>query len=139
MAAAIMKRLKFSNSATEQVVEMVQHHMTFKDVTKMRTAKLKRFMARPTFIDELELHRVDCSSSHGLLDNYQFLLDKQQEFANQPLIPEPLVRGDDLIALGLQPSPEFGKILESVQSMQLEGELTTREQALAYIRKYAPK
>ncbi len=137
MSASIMKRLKFSNHAIEQVVEMVRQHMTFKDVTRMRTAKLKRFMARPTFTEELELHRVDCLSSHGMLDNYDFLLEKSDEFANEPLIPPPLVGGDDLIALGLEPSPQFSKILDTVQSMQLEGELTSREEALAYIRKYA--
>ena len=73
----------------------------------MRVAKLKRFMARPTFEEELELHRVDCASSHRMLDNYEFLLRKREEFANEPIIPPPLVRGDDLIALGLKAGPEI--------------------------------
>ena len=63
----------------------------------MRMAKLKRFMARPTFDGELELHRVDCQGSHRMLDNYEFLVRKREEFANEPIIPPPLVRGDDLI------------------------------------------
>ena len=90
----------------------------------MRVAKLKRFMARPTFEDELELHRVDCASSHGMLDNYDFLRQKQEEFANEPIIPPPLVTGEDLIALGLKPGPKFGEILEAVETRQLEGALT---------------
>ena len=57
---------------------MVRQHMVFKDVPRMRVAKLKRFMARPTFDDELELHRVDCASSHRMLDNYEFLLRKRR-------------------------------------------------------------
>ena len=101
----------------------------------MRVAKLKRFMARPTFVDELELHRVDCESSHRMLDNYEFLLRKREEFANEPIIPPPLVRGDDLIALGLKPGPKFGEILEAVETRQLEGTLRTRDEALDWVKR----
>ena len=45
-----------------------------------------------------------------MLDNYEFLLRKREEFANEPIIPPPLVRGDDLIALGFRPGPKFGEI-----------------------------
>jgi poly(A) polymerase len=140
MTEAIMRRLRLSSAEIEATVEMVRQHMVFKDVPNMRVAKLKRFMARPTFDDELELHRVDCESSHRMLDNYEFLLRKRQEFANEPIIPAPLVRGDDLIALGLKPGPKFGKILESVETRQLEGTLRTREEALEWVKQeYALK
>jgi hypothetical protein len=112
----------------------VRQHMVFKDVPKMRVAKLKRFMARPTFDDELELHRVDCQGSHRMLDNYEFLVRKREEFANEPIIPPPLVRGDDLIALGFKPSPKFGEILEAVETRQLEGSLRTRDEALEWVK-----
>ena len=134
MTEAIMRRLRFSGAEIDATVEMVQQHMVFKDVPNMRVAKLKRFMARPTFDDELELHRVDCESSHRMLDNYEFLLRKRQQFANEPIIPPPLVRGDDLIALGLRPGPKFGEILEAVETRQLEGTLRTREEALDWVR-----
>jgi poly(A) polymerase len=98
-------------------------------------AKLKRFMARPTFAEELELHRVDCASSHGMMENYDFLLQKREEFANEPIIPPPLVRGEDLIALGMKPSPKFGEILEAVETRQLEGALRDREEALEWVKK----
>jgi len=135
MTEAIMRRLRFSGAEIEATVEMVRQHMVFKDVPKMRVAKLKRFMARPTFDDELELHRVDCESSHRMLDNYEFLLRKREEFANEPIIPPPLLRGDDLIALGLKPGPKFGEILEAVETRQLEGTLRTREEALEWVKR----
>jgi poly(A) polymerase len=135
MTEAIMRRLRFSGSEIEAVVEMVKQHMVFKDAPNMRVAKLKRFMARPTFDEELELHRVDCESSHRMLDNYEFLVSKREEFANEPIIPPPLVRGDDLIAFGLKPGPKFGEILEAVETRQLEGTLRTREQALDWVRR----
>jgi poly(A) polymerase len=134
MTEAIMRRLRFSGAEIEATVEMVRQHMVFKDVPNMRVAKLKRFMARPTFDEELELHRVDCDSSHRMLDNYEFLLRKREEFANEPIIPPPLVRGDDLITLGLKPGPKFGEILEAVETRQLEGALRTREEALEWVK-----
>ena len=139
MTEALMERLRFSRAEIDATVEMVRQHMVFKDVPNMRVAKLKRFMARPTFDDELELHRVDCASSHGMLDNYELLQAKREEFANEPIIPPPLVRGDDLIALGMKPGPQFGEILEAVETRQLEGGFRDRDEALAWVRReYGP-
>lgn len=134
MTDALMHRLRFSRAEIEATVEMVEQHMVFKDAPNMRVARLKRFMARPHFTDELELHRVDCLGSHGMLDNYDYLVRKQEEFANEPIIPPPLVRGDDLIALGLKPGPIFGEILEAVETRQLEGTLRDRAEALAWVK-----
>ena len=133
MTVQVMERLRFSREAIDATVEAVANHMVFKDVQSMRVARLKRFMARPHFSDELELHRVDCASSHGMLDNYEFLSKKHEEFASEPLIPPPLVNGRDVIALGWKPGPKIGEILEAVQTRQLEGVLQTREQALAWV------
>ena len=134
MTEAIMERLRFSRAEIDAAVELVRQHMVFKDVPNMRVAKLKRFMARPTFEEELELHRVDCASSHRMMDNYEFLLRKREEFANEPIIPPPLVRGDDLIALGMKPGPKFGEILEAVETRQLEGALKDRQEAIDWVK-----
>ena len=138
MTEEIMRRLRFSNEEIEATVEMVQNHMVFKDVQNMRVARLKRFMARPTFDDELELHRVDCLGSHGLLDNYEFLRRRREEFASEPLIPPPLLTGHDLIAKGWKPGPHFKAVLDAVQVRQLEGTLRTREEALSWMAKEYP-
>ncbi len=134
MTEVVMTRLRFSRAEIDATVEAVAQHMVFKDVQQMRVAKLKRFMARPHFDAEMELHRVDCMSSHGMLDNYEFLKTKREEFASEPLIPPALITGRDLIALGLQPSPRFSEILEAVQSRQLEGALTDHDSALEFVR-----
>jgi len=129
----IFERLRFSNAETEATLAGVLNHMSFKDVKNMRVATLKRFLARPTIEDEMELHRVDCSGSHGLLDNYDFLREKQLEFSREPLIPPPLLTGHDLIQMGRTPGRGFKKILDAVQSLQLEGSLTTREDAMRWV------
>ena len=133
MSTEIFHRLRFSNAETEATVTCVKNHMSFKDVKNMRVATLKRFLARPTIEDEMELHRVDCLGSHGLLYNFEFLREKQEEFSNAPLIPEPLITGRDLIASGRKPGPKFKQILDAVQALQLEGSLLTREDALAWV------
>jgi poly(A) polymerase len=139
MTEKVMERLRFSRHDTDRVAEAVRQHMVFKDVQNMRTAKLKRFMAREGFAEELELHRADCQSSHGALDNYDFLKAKSEEFANEPLIPPPLLTGRDLIALGWKPGPHFGPILETIQTAQLEGTLTTSEEALVWLKQNHPQ
>jgi poly(A) polymerase len=129
----IMHRLRFSNEMIDAVLPAVRLHMSFKDVPNMRVATLKRMMARPTFEEELELHRVDCLSSHGMLDNHAMLITKREEFGRAPLIPVPLVTGHDLIALGWKPGKKFADVLQAVQTRQLEGTLTSREEALDWI------
>lgn len=133
MAEEIMQRLRYSNATIEAVVALVAHHMQFMHVQQMRTAKLKRFMARPTFPEEIELHRVDCTSSHGMLDNIDFLEAKDAEFSAEPLIPPPLITGRHLIKIGFSPGPRFSEILDYIQTEQLEGRLDTQEAALAAV------
>jgi tRNA nucleotidyltransferase/poly(A) polymerase len=138
MAIEILTRLRFSNEEIDKVVEAIRNHMVFKDTPNMRPAKLRRFMGRQNFPLELELHRVDCLGSHGDLQTYDLLVDKQREFENEPIIPPPLLTGRDLIALGLKPGPRFGEILEAVQTAQLDGEIKDRAGALKLLQTLEP-
>lgn len=135
MTATILRRLRYPNTIIDAVVSGVAHHMQFKDVTKMRMATLKRFMAREHFADELELHRVDCLGSHRLLGNYDFLLAKRQEFAAAPLLPKWFLQGGDLITAGWRPGPELGALLTEAHDLQLDGTHRSREEALAWLKK----
>ena len=137
MTADILRRLKYPNHVIEPAVEAVANHMVFKDVPKMRVSRLKRFMARPGFEDEMQLHRVDCLGCHGFLDNYDLLRAKQQEFANEPLIPPSLLNGRDLMNHGIVPGPKMGRLLTSVQNLQMEGKITTHEEALEWALAHA--
>ena len=136
MSETILSRLRFPRKDIDATVEAVANHMAFKDVQKMRVSRLKRFLARPTITDELQLHRVDCASSNGDLSNYEFLNAKIEAFSQEahPLIPPPLVSGRDLLELGMRPGQEFKVLLEEIQSRQLEGTLATREEALEWLR-----
>lgn len=129
----VFDRLRFSNAEKEATIVAVKNHMAFKDVQNMRVSTLKRFLARPTIDDELALHRVDCLGSHGMLDNYEFLFRKREEFSSEPLIPQPLITGRDLMSAGRKSGPIFKKILDAVQALQLEETLKSKEEALAWV------
>jgi poly(A) polymerase len=135
MARDIMKRLRFSNDEIEDVANCIDNHMAFADVQRMRSGKLKRLVSRPTFQDELELHRIDCEASHGMLQNFEFLTQKQKEFEKEDLKPKPLINGHDLQELGMVPGPAMKPLLEELYDLQLEGTIQTREQALDHARK----
>jgi poly(A) polymerase len=106
--------------------------MAFMNVQKMRTSKLRRFMAGPDFADEVELHRVDCLGSHGMTDNLDFIAAKQREFSSEPLLPPRLLSGHELIALGVPAGPALGRMLGEIETLQLEGRLRTHDEALGW-------
>ncbi len=133
MAGDILKRFRLPSKSIANVVHAVRQHMRYAHVQEMRTAKWKRLIAEETFPIELELHRIDCISSHRIMSSFTFLLDRMNELANEIKLPPPLVTGKDLIALGMKPGPDFGKILENLADLQLEGKIATKEEALAQI------
>jgi poly(A) polymerase len=134
MARQILQRLRFPNAEIETVAALVRHHMQYKDVPQMRQATRRRLVLRPTFPLELELHRLDCLGSHGRLDHYELMVREAEALRRRPELRPPLVRGHDLLALGMQPGPALGALLAEIRERQLQDELTTREQALAYAR-----
>lgn len=139
IAYEIMRRLHFSNEEIDGVCECVANHMKFMDVQKMRPGKLKQFISRPHFKEEMELHRVDCAASHGMLDNLTFLRDKLTEYEHEELKPKPLVNGNDLIELGMKPGAAMKPILEEAFVLQLEGRFKNREDALEWLKNAIPK
>ena len=138
LAHGILGRLRFSNQDTCQVEALVEHHMRFKDVPRMKESTLKRFLRLPKFEEHLELHRLDCLASHGQLDNYQLVRAKLESLPQEQLKPQPLVTGRDLIAEGYTPGPRFSQILGAVEDAQLEGRLASREEALRLVRGLFP-
>lgn len=138
MAEEICRRLRLSAAQTERVVELVRHHLRFKDFPRMRRSTQLRFLRMPGFDEHLELHRLDCLASHGDLTNYELARKMFEETPPQEVKPPPLIRGEDLIALGYTPGPEFRKILQAVEDAQLEGKLPTREDALRLVREQFP-
>jgi poly(A) polymerase len=125
----IMERLRFSGSDIETVLELIRCHMLFMNVKEMRPNRLKRLLRMPDFLLHLELHRLDCLGSHGMLDNYEFCKTKLSEIPEEELRPPRLITGNDLIDMGFTPGPLFGKILQDVEDAQLNGSICSAEDA----------
>jgi len=137
MAEEILRRLRFSNDEVAAITACIANHMAFKDAPNMRVSTLKRLLARSTFPEELELHRIDCSSSHGELDIHRFLVAKQSEFSQEEIKPKPLITGHDLQQIGIRAGPNMGKILHQLMDEQLEGKFPDKESALTRAREIA--
>jgi poly(A) polymerase len=135
MAEAICRRYRFSNEEMEQIVALVANHMRFMAVDQMRTSTLKRFVRLPYFEEHLELHRLDCLSSHGNLDSYGAVQRFLAETPAEQVRPQRVLTGTDLSEMGYIPGPVFSEILRAVEDAQLEGRVTTKEEAEDFVRK----
>jgi poly(A) polymerase len=138
MAEEICGRLRLSVRERERVVELVRHHLRFKDFPRMRRSTQLRFLRMEGFDEHLELHRLDCLSSHRNLTNYEMARRMLEETPAEEIKPAPLVTGDDLIARGYTPGPVFKQILQAVEDAQLEGRVGSREDALRLVAEQFP-
>ena len=129
---------KLPTKDTERVFELVNNHLRFKDFPKMRRSTELRFIRMPGFEEHLELHRLDCLSSHGKLDNYELARKMLAETPPEEVKPAPLVTGHDLIRAGYKPGPRFKQILRAVEDAQLEGKLHSRDEAMSMVAKQFP-
>jgi putative nucleotidyltransferase with HDIG domain len=135
MAEAICRRYRFSNEETEQIVALVANHMRFMAVNQMRTSTLKRFVRLPEFKEHMELHRLDCLSSHRNLDSYGMVQRFLAETPAEQVRPQRVLTGTDLSEMGYIPGPVFSEILSAVEDAQLEGQITTKTEAEEFVRK----
>jgi poly(A) polymerase len=135
IAQDILGRLRFSNHDTAQIVSLVEHHMKFKDVEKMRLATLKRFVRLPRFEEHLALNRLDCLSSHRNLEAYEFVTDFLGKTPPEVVRPARLVNGEDVLRMGYEPGPVVGEILAAVEEAQLNGEIGTKDEAISFVEK----
>jgi len=139
MAEDICQRLRLSSRETERVVELVRHHLRFKDFPQMRRSTQLRFLRLDGFEEHLELHRLDCLSSHRHLENYEMARRLLAATPPQVIKPSLLLGGHDLIAQGYRPGPLFKQILRAVEDAQLEGKIKSREEALQLVTEHFPR
>lgn len=136
IAREMCGRLRFPNHVRDGIAACVENHMAFLDVKRMRESTIRRLMRRPTFQDELELHRLDCLASDRDLSAWELLSRKVEEYGREEAKPAMLLNGHDLIELGFAEGPLIGEILREIEDLHLEGVLATREAALAWVKQH---
>jgi poly(A) polymerase len=139
IAEDMLTRLRFSNRDREQILALVQNHMRFADVRKMKDSTFKRFVRLPEFDEHLALHRLDCLASHANLELYDYTRERLASLPAGAARPTPLINGHDLIAAGYRPGPRFAEILAAVEDGQLEGTLTNRDEAMGFAESNFPR
>jgi putative nucleotidyltransferase with HDIG domain len=134
MAEAILKRLKRGRAVWERVAYLVKNHLRHTQAPKMRLSTLKRFLREEGIDELLGLARIDALSSSGDLQYYHFCQERRSQMQEEEIRPEPLLRGTDLIEMGYIPGPIFAEILRQVEDAQLGGELTSRQEAVEWVK-----
>lgn len=82
------------------------------------------------------LARADCLGRTGAFDcsAMDWFLERAQALGVEHQPPAPLLLGRHVLELGLQPGPQVGEILRQVYEKQLDGEITTVEEAITAAR-----
>ena len=151
IAADIMERLRFSTREIKLVETIVKHHLRPGQMSNvgMPTSRAVYRYFRDTGdagIDILFFSLADHLATRGpqldreaWIEHAQtvaYVLEQRSEQSSL-VTPPKLVDGHDLMNIfGMKPGPGMGGLLEAVREAQAAGEVTTREEALSYIREH---
>jgi poly(A) polymerase len=138
IAAEICRRFRFSNDESRQTLALIENHMRFADAPRMKASTLKRFFRLEEFSQHLALHRMDCLAGSGDLTHWEFVRERYEAMPEEAIRPTPLITGRDLIASGYTPGAAFKVMLRVVEEAQLEGLITTSEEAMKIVRDRFP-
>ncbi len=140
VAAEALQRLRRPRAVQARVAYLVHNHLRMMMAPRMRRSTLKRMLAEEGFSELLELSLLDTLAAGSALGFYHFCRRAMATMGAAEIHPPRLITGDDLIALGFEPSPRFKKILREIEDHHLDGTLKTREEALHYVRMhYTPE
>jgi poly(A) polymerase len=133
----ICRRLRMSNEEIDRIADLVSTHMNLQQINDMRESARRRLLCRPHIEEHLELLRVNHLTSNKKLDLYWDCVRKIEEYESAPA-PAPLLNGDDLLRLGYAPGPIFNRILQTVEDLQFEHVLETKEEAVEHVKAVFP-
>jgi poly(A) polymerase len=137
-AEAVADRLRLANVERARVVWLVEMRDYLLDAPTMRPSRLNPVLVHPGIGDLLSLHRAIAPDIGRGVEHVEFCERLLRDMPREELDPPPLLTGNDLKALGLKPGPEFKRLLDAVREAQLDGELRTRDDALARVRALSP-
>ncbi len=146
MARTTLRRLKLDNDTIDQVCRLVKNHDYGLSGDGPGMKSFRRFVAQlgaEHFADFLEIRKGDMAgqSAYHLEQRRQVIAHMEAMYAEiieqkQCLkLSELAIGGKDLIAIGVKPGPDMGRILKALLDRVLEEpELNTREQLLAIVK-----
>ncbi|HEX4209532.1 MAG TPA: CCA tRNA nucleotidyltransferase [Candidatus Binataceae bacterium] len=138
IGADLMRRLRRSRFVQERVAYLVRYHLRLCMAPRMRPSTLKKMLAEEGFGELLELARFDALGSNSQLGFYHFCRRALASMTTEEIRPPRLIGGNDLIAMGFRPGPDFKRILGEVEDLHLDGALASRDDALRYVADHYP-
>jgi tRNA nucleotidyltransferase (CCA-adding enzyme) len=118
-----------------QTLALVRDHRTPRDFYQRRqTIADGDFRRLARHVDLDLLHRVAKACALGRDESSgaeDWFIEKARALGVDHGPPAPLLMGRHLLEAGFQPGPQMGKVLRSVYELQLDGKVTTPEEALA--------
>ena len=132
----LCRALRLSNRQAAAVVWLVRSLPDVRLGPALQLADLKMLMADDSWPQLLELLRVDQLARGSSAQVFDDLKQRALQIRKDQISPPPWVTGDDLHALGLEPGPRFGRILQAAYRAQLSEEIVTRDEALRYVREW---
>ena len=131
-ALVIATRLKLSTHQLKLFQYLVTETTKFREVFSMREATLYRWMKHEYFPVLMRFHALDALSFDGNQAGLEFVKKIYPE-AKKRFEMKPLITGDDLVKLGMQPGRQFTEILEAIEDLSMEGQLKSKDEALEYV------
>jgi putative nucleotidyltransferase with HDIG domain len=153
MAEQALRRLKFSNDEIEVLTTMVKHHMRPLLLTQSGVSNraIYRYfrdtgdvgvdIAVHSWCDRQATYGADADAQEiaALQAVIGRLLDRYYHARAQVIAPPALLSGSQVMqALGLPPGPRIGLLLDALREAQAEGIVTTRDDALEFVKKFDP-
>jgi poly(A) polymerase len=132
----LCRALKLSNTERERITWLVAFHQYLGEAKKLRESKLKRILAEPGIEELLALHRADALASSGNTEHVDYCEYYLRTQPSGPINPPPLVTGHDLVRHGLEPGPQFARLLEQIREAQLEGQIQSKREALEWLERH---
>jgi poly(A) polymerase len=129
LAGEICLRLKLSNDERERVEWLVEKHQILCDARQMRTSKLKTLLIHPGIQELLALHRADALATNRSTEHVDYCEQLLREWTTEDLNPPPFLTGHDLTRMGLEPGPQFKRLLDAVREAQLDGSIKNVREA----------
>jgi poly(A) polymerase len=131
LAGRAARRLRFSNAQRKKALFFVLNQNACDGAANQPLHKLKRLLSEEESANLLLLMESKASCGCAEEADVRYLRDLSAHLTKQEVSPEPLLKGEDLIGMGLTPSALFTTILESVYDAQLDGKVTSKDDALS--------
>jgi len=129
LSYSIGRRLKYTNKEIERAAWLLNHLPAMSRAAELPWPQLQRILIHDGARELVELREAIAGSADPALAFCRERLAWPPERLNPPA----LVDGGDLIRHGLEPGPNFAVILEQVRDAQLNGQINSRDEALALV------